>query len=163
MNEKEQEAKYDLQKRQEYTFQAAVENAKQANMSISASQNWLLILGLAEMSFLGTLLINEVTGFPIWGQKIILVALLIAFILFVIGSVFQYRHSLRNARFHHDISNKALKYINRGERFVSTMPEELKLPERQIKSCGPANWCMFPALLLVMVSTLGIIYFIIKM
>ena len=45
--------KFDIEKRQKSSFDASVENVKMANDAIKSSQNWLLLLGLAEMSFLG--------------------------------------------------------------------------------------------------------------
>jgi len=48
-----QKTKFDIQKRQQSAFEASVDNVKMANEAIKSSQNWLLLLGLAELSFLG--------------------------------------------------------------------------------------------------------------
>jgi len=54
-----QKTKFDIQKRQQSAFEASVDNVKMANEAIKSSQNWLLLLGLAELSFLGAILFKN--------------------------------------------------------------------------------------------------------
>lgn len=160
MNE-DKKPKFDLGKRQEYAFSASVENAKLANEAIKSSQNWLLVLGLAEMSFLGTLLLKD-SIINIYGIKTLLIILLLAFVAFITGSVMQYKHMLKSARTFERISNIAItKYLNKGRSVADEMPKELELPEKQIISSNTANYFLFSAYLLIMVATFGIILLII--
>lgn len=153
--------RFDLEKRQKNAFEAAVENAKMANEAIKSSQNWLLLLGLAEMSFLGMILLRRELISIFW-IKILIIILLIAFILFILGSILQYKHLLRGARIYGTISDKAIDYLNKGERFVDNIPEELKLPAKQIVSSKLVNHLFFGSYVLVILATIGIIFLVIK-
>jgi len=153
---------FDIQKRQQHTFEAAVENAKIANDAIKSSQNWLLVLGLAEMSFLGALLFRNGLLNADCFSKSLLIALLVAFVLFIVGSVVQYKHALGMAREYEHISNTALKYLQEGRQSVEKMPEELELPEKQIESNVSANYLIFSSYILVILVTIGIAILIIK-
>jgi hypothetical protein len=160
MNE-DRKPKFDLRKRQEYAFSASVENAKLANEAIKSSQNWLLVLGLAEMSFLGTLLLRDGSVY-VCGIKALIIILLLAFVTFITGSVMQYKHMLKSARTFERISNLAItKYLNKRIKVADKIPEELELPEKQIISSDTANYFLFSAYLLIMVATFGIIFLII--
>lgn len=160
MNE-DRKPKFDLGKRQEYAFSASVENAKLANEAIKSSQNWLLVLGLAEMSFLGTLLLRDGSVYAC-GIKALIIILLLAFVTFITGSVMQYKHMLKSTRTFERISNLAItKYLNKGIKVADKVPEELEFPEKQIISSNTANYFLFSAYLLIMVATFGIIFLII--
>jgi len=157
---KEQAQKFDLKKRQKSAFEAAVENAKIANEAIKSSQGWLLVLGLAEMSFLGTLLLINETIYSCW-LKTLIIALLMAFVLFILGSITQYKHALRIARDYEGLSRRAVDdYLNKGIRFVDQVPQELELPKRQIVSSRITNYLIFASYVLVILVTLGIIVLI---
>ncbi len=155
------EEKFDLKKRQKSAFEAAVENAKIANEAIKSSQGWLLVLGLAEMSFLGTLLLINETIYSCW-LKTLIIALLTAFILFILGSITQYKHARRIARDYERISRKAVdNYLNKNIRFVDQIPQELELPKRQIVSSRIVNCLILTSYILVILVTIGIIFLII--
>lgn len=157
-----EQIKFDLEKRQKSAFEAAVENAKIANDAIKSSQGWLLVLGLAEMSFLGTLLLTNETISSCW-LKLLIIALLVAFVLFIFGSIAQYKHALRIARRYEEISRKAVDdYLNKDIRFVGKMPEELELPKRQIVSSKVTDYLIFASYVLVILTTLGVIVLVIK-
>lgn len=157
-----EQIKFDIRKRQRNTFEAAVENVKIANDAIKSSQGWLLILGLAELSFLGTLLlINGII--PGCWLKLLIVTLLIAFILFILGSIMQYRHALKIARIYEGISRTAINnYINKGICIVEKMPGELELPKTQIVSNKTTNYLISASYILVILVTIGIIILVIK-
>ena len=162
MNEnqgKQKTVKFDLEKRQKSAFEAVVENVKMANEAVKSSQNWLLLLSLAEMSFLGMILLKKDN---FWIIKVLIIILLVAFVLFILGSVLQYKHLLKRARVYEEISNKATEYLIRGIRFVNEIPKELKLPEKQIASNKCADYLISSSYILVILTTIGIIFLIIK-
>ncbi len=158
---KKEKPKYDISKRQAAAFQASSENAKHANDAIKISQNWLLVLGLAEMSFLGSLILknNESVG-RIYLIKLLLIILLISFMLFISGSVKQYKHVLMLARKYENISNIALNYLKQGFEVMDKMPNELEFPNNQIISDKWANILLFGSYLTILVVTSAIAFLI---
>lgn len=151
-----QKPKFDIQKRQQYAFEASVDNVKMGNDAIKASQNWLLILGLAELSFLGAVLLKD--GGNNYLIKILVVALLLAFSLFIAGSLGQYKHLLRSARQYDEISRKAVDgYLKKGITTMDEVPGDLELPARQIMSNSTTNHLVAGAYILVLFVTLAII------
>ena len=78
MENESEHKKFDLDKLQKNYFDASVANVLEANKAIRAAQNWLLIIGLAEMSFLGALLLQS-SGHLLY-VKVLLVILLFIFI-----------------------------------------------------------------------------------
>ncbi len=158
------DSKFDLSKRQRNAFEASVENAKIANDAIKSSQGWLLVLGLAEMSFLGTLLIKDDSVFATPCLKILIIFLLIAFIFFILGSVFQYRHALNSARKYEEISNRVLdSYLNKNIHIVDKIPKELELPKKQMVTSKTANYLIFGSYILVILATIGVIFMVTKL
>jgi len=158
MKNQAQNRKFDLCKLQSNYFEASVKNALEANSAIKAAQNWLLVLGLAEMSFLGVLLFqgNE----PRLYIKIILSVLLVGFILFVIGSVKQYKHLLALARYYEKLSNIVLSEIENNGQYTDNILQKIKVSKNQIKSNKVANIFIFLSLVLILLSTAGLIKFI---
>jgi len=154
--------KYSIPKIQEHAFQASVENAQESNISIKAAQNWLCLLVIAEMTFLGTLILNENTG-QIALTKTLLIGLVISSISFLIGSIAQYKGIKSRARKYEDISNAACRYLKRGINEVSEIPKDLKLDTRQIVTDRWANEFFMIAFLLMLLVNIGIIYLIIKL
>jgi len=78
MENESEHKKFDLDKLQKNYVDASVANVLEANKAIRAAQNWLLIIGLAEMSFLGALLLQS-SGHLLY-VKVLLVILLFIFI-----------------------------------------------------------------------------------
>lgn len=157
---KENGKKYDLGKLQKNYFEATVKNVIQANEAIKSAQNWLLILGLAELSFLGAIILQseEVTLYI----KVILAALLLAFVLFILGSVKQYKHLLSSARYYEELSRRTLAKVDQGQQYVNEIPEEIKLDTKQIKSDKITNILLFSTFCLIILAVLALIPFVFK-
>lgn len=152
--------KYDLGKLQKNYFEATVKNVIQANEAIKSAQNWLLILGLAELSFLGAIILqSEEIALYI---KVILAALLVAFVLFILGSVKQYKHLLSSARYYEELSRRTLAKVEQGQQYVNEIPEEMKLDTKQIKSDKITNILLFSAFCLIILAVLALIPFVFK-
>ena len=163
MNEVQQRTEFSVKKRQDTAHAAMLSNANLANESAKATQNWLLILGLAELSFLGSVLLKYGSAnedFLIF-IKIFLVILLVGFIMFFLGSLHQRRHILRSARKYQKISDRAVGYINDGKKKLDEEPDELKLPEQQMVSSRASNQYFIIAIGAIFVVTIGIIFLII--
>jgi hypothetical protein len=150
---------FDIAKRQQATFDASVENAKIANDAIVKAQNWFLVLGLAELSFLGTIFLSDfqITCQVLFLIKFLIILLLSSFIIFIIASVLQYQYMLRVARFYEIISNNAIEYMSKGINELEKEPENLRLDRKQIKSNILTNYLFATVLLLILLATLGII------
>jgi len=161
MENQTQNKKFDLGKLgklQKSYFDASVANVLEANQAIKAAQNWLLILGLAEMSFLGALLLQDNDQHLY--IRIILSVLLVSFILFIIGSVKQYRHLLSSARYYEKLSNMVLTEIERVDQCVNKIPDEIKVEKNQIKSDKVTNILIYSSLVLILLSTVALILYI---
>jgi hypothetical protein len=156
-----QNKKFDLSKLQKNYFEASVQNVIQANEAIKSAQNWLLILGLAELSFLGAIILKSES--PSLYIKIILTALLSAFVLFILGSVKQYKHLLSSARYYDALSNKTLDKVERGQQYTDVIPEDIKLNKQQIKSDRVTNLFLFSAFCLIVLSTIALLPLILYM
>lgn len=158
MENQTQNKRFDLGRLQKNYFDASVANVLEANKAIKAAQNWLLILGLAEMSFLGALLIqnNEQSLYI----KIILSALLVGFILFIVGSVKQYKHLLSSARYYEKLSNKVLSEMEKESQYTNKISDEIKVDKNQIKSDNNSNILIFSSFVLILLSTVALIPFI---
>ncbi len=150
--------KFDLGKLQKNYFEASVQNVIQANEAIKSAQNWLLVLGLAEMSFLGAVILQADS--PTSFTKVILTALLFAFVLFIMGSVKQYKHLLSSARYYDGLSNKTLDKVEGGQQFIDEIPGDIKLDRKQIKSDKITNILLFSAFCLIIISTLALVPFV---
>ncbi len=153
--------KFDLGKLQKGYFEASVQNVIQANDAIKSAQNWLLVLGLAEMSFLGAIILQSDT--PIIYVKIILITLLIAFVLFVLGSVKQYKHVLSSARYYEELASKVLDKMENGQQYTDVIPADIKLNRQQIKSDRVTNLLLFSAFCLIVLSTIALLPLILYM
>ncbi|HED37590.1 MAG TPA: hypothetical protein ENI76_04995 [Ignavibacteria bacterium] len=155
----EKKSKYSISKRQKYAFDASVQNVLIANDTIKMSQNWLWSLGIAELSFLGVILLRGGVEY-VCLIKTIIILILVAFVIFIIGSALQFQHVLRKARFYENISNKAYSYLKKGIDEVEKIPDELNLPEKQIVTNKLVNRLFVTSYILVVVATMGIIFFI---
>jgi len=153
-----QDKKFDLLKLQNNYFNASVQNVLEANKAIKAAQNWLLVLGLAEMSFLGALLLQN--NEPDLCIRIILSVLLVSFVSFLIGSVKQYKHLLSSARYYENLSNRVLSNIYQNGGFIDEIPEEFKVDKNQIKSDKVTNILFFSSFVMILLSTIAIILLI---
>lgn len=158
MENQTQNKKIDLSKLQKNYFDASVGNVIEANNTIKAAQNWLLVLGLAEMSFLGALLLKDSSS--ILYIRIILSILLFSFILFIIGSVKQYKYLLYSARYYQKQSYAVLSKIENNGQYADSIPEEIKLSKNQIKSDRIANILISSSFVLILLSTAALIPFI---
>lgn len=154
MSSQNQNKKFDLAKLQKNYFDATVSNVLEANSAIKAAQNWLLVLGLAEMSFLGASLLKD--DVPIACVKVVLSALLISFVLFIIGSIKQYRHILSSARYYEDLSNKVLSEIDISGQYTDDISREMQVDKKQIKSDKITNILLFSSSTIILASTLTI-------
>ena len=121
-----------------------------------------LILGLAEMSFLGAIILQPEMATSIC-IKGVLIALLLAFVLFILGSVAQYKHLLSSARYYDKLSGKALDKMERGQQYTDEIPEDIKLDREQIKSSKVANILLFAAFCLILISTIALVPLIFKL
>lgn len=149
-----------IQKRQQHAFTASVENAKQANEAVKSYQNWLLILGTVELTFLGTLILKDNSLYAYY-IKFLIVLILVAFLGFIFGSFLQFKHALRTARMYEKIANRALDYLREGINEVEEFPSDIKLPKEQIKTSGLANTGFTIFLFLLIFVNIGIIILII--
>lgn len=156
-NNPTQKNRFDLSKLQKSYFEASVDNVLQANDAIKSAQNWLLILGLAEMSFLGAILVQSKE--PSLSIKYILSILLIGFVLFLMGSVKQYKHLLKSARYYKNLSSMILSDIEKNGNLVNEIPNEFK-EESQIRSDKITNVLIFSSFVLILISTFAIIFLI---
>ncbi|MCW1891997.1 MAG: hypothetical protein KIH65_002020 [Candidatus Uhrbacteria bacterium] len=154
--------KFDLGKLQENYFNTSVANVNQANDAIKSAQNWLLILGLAEMSFLSAVILQPEITTKNCVQGILIV-LLLAFVLFIFGSVMQYKHLLSSARYYNELSKKVLDEMEREQQHANEIPEGIKLDREQIQSSRIANILLFTAFCLIIFSTIAMMPFILKL
>jgi len=156
--------KFDIKKRKQYAFDASVENSKGANEAIKVSQNWLLVLALAELSFIGSLLLTDTLSVSVGLLKLLALALLASFISFIVASIAQYQHVLRIARVYECISMRAVQnYLQKGIDSTDEEPKELELPQTQIASNKIANRLFLTSYVLVILATLGIAIVILKL
>ena len=158
--------KIDLEKRQNKYHEATVKNVMHANDFTKASQNWSLILGLAEMSFLATLIV-QVDANHIFYLKCFLSALLISFVLFILGSIKQYKHALASSRYYHCLANKVTKHIrSMGPQIDETeVPQEINEEKHnnQIATDKIANILILSSIGLILLVTLGLIPIIVTL
>lgn len=103
--------KHDLKKLQNNHFQASLSNVEFANKSISEFQNWMLVLALAELAFLGTLLSQASENDCVVLIKSSLVILILGMMAFLFGTLMQYKHLLKHARHHLKKSIEVTNYI----------------------------------------------------
>lgn len=129
-------------------YSALVDNAKSANDAISKAQNWLLILWLAELSFIWTNL-KYLCLF-----KLPLTLLLFWFIFFIIWSVAQYKHLLNKSRHYHSLINNVLEYIKNNSENIDKLPESLSDKDFTIRSSNVANFFFLFSFLFILISTL---------
>jgi hypothetical protein len=154
------EHKFSVEKRQAHTYEASVKNASIANDAVMKAQNWFLIICLAQLSFLGSILVSvstlaETTELFV---KILMVLFLVTFILFVTSSLSQFRHMVSRARFYEGISDTAIsKYISIGVTELDAEPDELALDDGQIKSDLVTNYMFTASLLSGLCATAGVI------
>lgn len=143
--------KKDLINLQNNYFIASVVNAKEANLAIGKAQGWVLTLGLAELAFLG----NR-GDFSQCIIKMEITLLLLAFVLFAIGSVAQYKHVLKISRYYFSISSKILKQVEVNETSeVEYIPYEF-LDIEVLKTSDTANYFLFTSFILIGISTIMI-------
>lgn len=141
--------KKDLLKLQNNYFTASIDNVKVANSAISKAQGWVLTLGLAELAFLGSK-----NDFLSCLMKVQVTLLLLAFVLFVIGSIAQYKHVLKSSRHYFSLSYKILEWIEEKETSeVEKIPNEF-LDNQVLKTSVTANYFLFSSFVLVGISTI---------
>lgn len=157
-NIQKEDTKFDLKKLQKNYFEASVQNVLEANKAIKAAQNWLLILGIAEMSFLGALLLQN--NEPKLYIKIVLSVLLVSFVLFIIGTVKQYKHLLFSARYYQKLSNTVLSEMENIGQYTDKIPEKIQVNKNQIKTDMITNILIFSSFVLILASTIILIPFI---
>ena len=92
----------------------------------------------------------------VW-KKVILTVLLFAFVLFIIGSVKQYKHLLSSARYYDGLSNKTLDKMEGRQQYTDEIPGDIKLDREQIKSDKITNILLFSSFCLIIVSTLALV------
>jgi hypothetical protein len=146
----------DLIKLQDNYFNASLENAREANSAVKYAQNWIVILGLAEMSFLGILLFQEKYNHVY--LKVVLALLLFGLVLFLIGSVRQYKHLVRVARHYRALSIDVNAEIKEKGRIVDEVPTHLTDNLASIRSDKYANLLIYVTLTIIVVSTLSLIF-----
>jgi len=141
--------KKDLLKLQNNYFTASAENAKEANLAIGKAQGWVLTLGLAELAFL-----SNREDFSSCIIKVEITLLLLAFVLFVIGSVAQYKHVLRISRYYFHLSSKILKRVEEEKLLeAEKIPDEF-LDTQNLKTSNTANYFLFSSFILIGISTI---------
>jgi len=149
---------FDISKRQKYAFEAAVENSKIANQSVTNSQNWILVLGTTELVFLGSLLVmDEIADNHQCLVRFLIILILLSFLMFIWGSRSQFKYVVRKARMYESISTTAInKYLNKGIYEVDKIPKDLKFSDKQIISDKASNILMFSSLITITAVTIGI-------
>ncbi len=143
--------KKDLLKLQNNYFTASVENVKEANSAIYKAQGWVLTLGLAELAFLGSQ--KDLSSCIV---KIEITLLLLAFILFVIGSIAQYKHLLKSSRFYFSLSSKVSRDIEAsGTSEAKEIPNEFldRSDTDVLKTNNVANYLLSLSFTLIGIST----------
>ncbi|MBW3568644.1 hypothetical protein KY385_00745 [Candidatus Parcubacteria bacterium] len=150
---------FDVEKRQNSLFDASVRNTLLANESITLVQNSMLALGLAELAFLGVILIdNDRRGFFV---KLLILLLIASFVLFLLGQIRQYKHQLITARSFEAKANKALEYLAKGNQYLDHEPEEISTKKQQIVSDKIANIFIFSSLIVILLVTAGTVWLVI--
>ena len=148
--------KTDLNKLQNNYFEAMVSNHDSANKAIMKTQNWLLILALGELAFLGKS-IEDQSNISLF-LKISFAVLLFSFVLFIIGSVLQYKHLLKNSRRYHELSSRTIQFIKSINKFeIEEIPESLRDNKNKISSSKWANGFLFSSFILILGETLSLI------
>ncbi|MDD2656435.1 MAG: hypothetical protein PHQ18_02620 [Patescibacteria group bacterium] len=133
--------KFDVKKRQDNAFQASRDNAIEANKAISMTQNWILVLGTAELTFLGVFFLSDnLSSCVIIFVKILIAFLFFAFLSFIWGAYTQSTHLKDTSRMYNKISDKALEYLNSGKNKLDNEPEDLKFPKNKIISSKISNF-----------------------
>ncbi len=145
----------DLKQIQQNYFKAMDSNIENANKMVVATQNWLLILGLAELAFIGQQLIVNPEN---WFLKIIFSILLLGFISFIIGSIAQYKHVLKTGRYYHDLSKKTVQFIDATDKTtIEKTPEFLEDKQNDIKSSTWANRLISLSFVFILSVTLSLV------
>lgn len=153
--------KFDLLKLHRNYFQAAVENVKQANVSIRDAQNWMLALGLAEMSFIGAVFLqNKNQYLTLIPLHYVLLSLLVSFISFLLGAIAQFTSILKGARYYERLASDILSYVHKNGGIVNKVPSEFEVKKDHIMTSKYANLFMYFSLMLIFFSTLAVIVII---
>lgn len=143
--------KKDLLKLQDNYFVASVENVKEANSAIGKAQGWVFTLGTAELALLGS-----IGDFSPCIVKVEITLILVAFFLFVMGSVFQYKHFVKTSRYYFSLSAKILKLVDEnGTSEVEKIPSEL-LDTQALQTNNGANYLILSSFILIGLSTIFI-------
>lgn len=163
--EKDKKIRHDLTKLQKNHFMASVSNVDLANKTMGEFQNWMLVLGIAELTFLGTLLSRSETGCLLIFIKILLTVLLVGMVLFLFGALLQYKHVLKIARMSYKKSNLVIDYISEiGETIVDEIPEHLKVEiEKGITTSMTANYLIYTGFFFEILVTISTVILIIAM
>ena len=152
---------FDVRKRQKHLFDAAVRNSLLANEAIKMAQESMLALGLAELAFLGVLLLDKDRSSRT--VKSLVILLVISFLLFLFGQIRQYKHQLKAARVFESKSIRALEYLADGKEYLEGEPKDISLEKKQIKSDNLANWLIFISLILIVLVTIRTIWLVVEL
>ncbi len=150
-----EDSTFDVEKRQNNLFDASVRNTLLANESISMAQNSMLALGLAELAFLGVILVDTDRRNYETLVKTLIILLIISFTMFLLGQIRQYKHQLKAARRFEKKANRALEYLSEGKQYLSSEPKDIATGQRQIVSDVVANLLIFVSLVIIVVATIG--------
>lgn len=156
--------KFDVEKRQNSLFNAAKDNAIIVNNTVQLLQNSILVIGIANLALLITILLNHqfLCDFQINFIKISTIFLFIGFILFIVAVKIQHTYILRIARFYEKQSNNAIKnYLNNGIQVLDKEPGDLKLKTQQIQSNKLANYIFILSYVFIILPVFASIYAII--
>lgn len=158
MKHNQENKNFDVEKRQNSLFDASVRNARLANESITLAQNSMLALGLAELAFLGVILI-DISNYRFFIKSMIIL-LIVSFVLFLFGQIRQYKHQLGAARSFEAKANKALEYLSSGSQYLGHEPEEISTKKQQIVSDKIANIFIFASLIIILLVTVGTVWLV---
>ena len=129
--------KTDLKRLQNNYFEASVNNAKIANEAIAKAHNGILILGIAELAFLGNKIFNnQIDTF----LKIEITLIIVALLSFFLGAISEYKHILKVARKYHKLSLNITNFIETQDKTeIEKLPKCLSGEDDSIKSDSSAN------------------------
>lgn len=84
---------------------------------------------------------------------------MLAFVLFILGSIKQYKHLLRSSRYFGKLAKDTSSKIEEGQQYINIIPSDIKA-DRSIASDKIANALFFLSFAFIIFSTIALIPFI---
>ena len=124
--------------------------------------NWIIFTTLAELTFLGTVLLRNSTS-SVWLVKTLTIVLLVSLILFFVGMIFRNIDTRNTVKMFENAVKKSSELLISGQNTVASLPQELQLPTEMIEPGETSQNLVGYSFLLVIVATAGIIFLVIKL